>query len=319
MTDVGVVIPTRDRPEWLGVALRSVLAQEGVSVEVAVVDDGEGPATAALVERLADPRVRLLPNAGPPGVSGARNTGIAEVGGDWLAFLDDDDVWAPGKLSAQLAEAVQARRGWVYAGDVTVDERLRVLAGGPPPAPQDVVAALRRYNAVPAGASNVVVRREVLEVTGGFEPQLRTSEDWDLWLRLARVGLPACVPEPLVAVRTHAAMASRELDRMLADIEVIAERHHIPVDRARHERWAAWTCLEGGRRTAAVRHYARAFTEGDLLSAGRAAVSLVAPSVVRRRRRRSDDSWARQAQVWLDALTDGAAPQREADDPRQPR
>lgn len=319
MTDVGVVIPTRDRPQWLGVALRSVLAQEGVAVEVAVVDDGEGPATAALVERLADPRVRLLPNAGPSGVSGARNTGIAEVGGDWLAFLDDDDVWAPGKLAAQLAEAVQARRGWVYAGDVTVDERLRVLAGGPPPAPHDVVAALRRYNAVPAGASNVVVRREVLEVTGGFEPQLRTSEDWDLWLRLARVGLPACVPEPLVAVRTHAAMASRELDRMLADIEIIAERHHIPVDRARHERWAAWTSLEGGRRAAAVRHYARAVTEGDLSSAGRAAVSLVAPSVVRRRRRRSDDSWARQAQVWLDALTDGAAPPREADDPRQPR
>ena len=91
--------------------------------------------------------------------------------------------------------------------------------------------------------------------SGGSTPTLRTSEDWDLWLRLAATGLPACVPRAVVALRTHAGMASRAVDRMLADIEVIAKRHSIPIDRARHQRWAAWMCLEDGRRGAAVRHY----------------------------------------------------------------
>ena len=146
-----------------------------------------------------------------------------------------------------------------------------------------------------------MVRRDVLESVGGFDPALRTSEDWDLWLRLAATGIPACVPRPLVALRTHAGMASRAVDRMLADIEVIAARHGIRVDRARHQRWAAWMCLEDGRRGAALRHYGRAVAAGDVMSLGRAAVGLVYPQVARRRPMAVDD-WAREAQTWLDAL-----------------
>lgn len=315
-----MVIPTRDRPELLATTLRSVLAQEGVALRVLVVDDGEGPDTRALVERFADARVRVLPNEGPAGVSGARNTGIAAAVGDWVAFCDDDDLWAPGKLAAQLEAVESAHRVWVYGGEVTVDETLRVRSGGPPPPPAAVVAGLREHNAVPAGSSNVVVRRDVLEEAGGFDPRLRTSEDWDLWLRLAGAGSPAWVPRPLVALRTHAAMASRDVDRMLADIEVIAERHGIPVDRSRHERWAAWTCLEDGRRGAAVVHYVRAVASGDLSSAGRAAVALVSPGTALRRRGRPDEAWATEAQAWLDALRqDTARAGYTADDPRQPR
>jgi glycosyltransferase involved in cell wall biosynthesis len=306
VTRVTVVIPTRDRPALLELTLRSALAQQQVELEVLVVDDGQTSATTELVGRMGDPRLRALPNAGPPGVSGARNTGIAAAG-EWVAFLDDDDLWAPRKLVEQLDAAQTTRRAWVYAGDVTVDEHLRVRSGAPPLGPDEVLAALRFHNAVPAGASNVLVRRDLLDAVGGFDPELRTSEDWDLWLRLAGAGVPACVPRPLVALRTHAAMASRDVDRMLADLEVIAERHGIPVDRAGHERWAAWTCLEGGRRGAALRHYARAVAQGDIASLARAAVTLVAPGRALRERRPSD-SWARQAQAWLDALLDGGQP-----------
>jgi glycosyltransferase involved in cell wall biosynthesis len=301
VTEVSVVIPTRDRPELLALTLRSVLWQERVDAEVLVVDDGAGPGTAALVGSFADARVQLLRNNGPAGVSGARNSGVAAARGEWIAFLDDDDLWAPAKLVTQLTVAAQAGAGWVYAGDVTVDEDLRVRAGAPPAVPQQVAAALRRYNAVPAGASNVVVRRDVLDRVGRFDQELRTSEDWDLWLRLASTGLPACVPRPLVALRAHHAMASRAVDRMLADLDVIGRRHHIPVDRARHERWAAWMCLEDGRRWAALRHYARAVLAGDPASLGRAAVALVNPQVTRRRAPRTDP-WAVEAQEWLDRL-----------------
>ena len=200
--DVSVVIPTRDRPDLLALTLRSALWQEDVSMEVLVVDDGVRPDTRTVTTQLGAERVRLLRNAGPPGVSGARNSGIAAARGRWIAFLDDDDLWAPGKLSSQLTAADEASAGWVYAGDVTVDETLRVRDGAPPPSPEAVVAELRHHNAVPAGASNVVVRRDLLATVGRFDPQLRTSEDWDLWLRLARTGLPACVQRPLVALRT---------------------------------------------------------------------------------------------------------------------
>ena len=302
MMDVSVVIPTRDRPELLALTLRTVLRQEDVDAEVLVVDDGTGSGTGAVVEKLGDSRVHLLRNSGPPGVSGARNSGIAAATGHWIAFLDDDDLWAPGKLKAQLSVAEETGASWVYAGDVTVDEDLRVRGGVPPPAPEHVVGDLRRYNAVPAGASNVVVRREVLDAVGGFDAGLRTSEDWDLWLRLAATSLPASVPRPLVALRTHGGMASRAVDQMLADIEIIAQRHRIPVDRARHERWAAWMCLEDGRRAVALHHYARAVMAGDFISLGRAAMALIDPRVTRRRSPSHDDKWVLEAQTWLNAL-----------------
>jgi glycosyltransferase involved in cell wall biosynthesis len=302
MTEVSVVIPTRDRPAFLAHTLRTVVWQEDVDVEVLVVDDGVGPGTAAVLQLLGDSRIHLLRNSGPPGVSGARNCGIDAAKGRWIAFLDDDDLWAPDKLRAQLSMAEKAGAAWVYAGDVTVDEDLRVRGGTSPPAPQQVVADLRHYNAVPAGASNVVVRHETMDAVGGFDPELRTSEDWDLWLRLAAASLPAFVPRPLVGLRTHVGMASRSVDQMLADIEIIARRHRIPVDRARHQRWAAWMCLERGRRAKALQHYARAVMAGDFISVGRAAVALMDPHVTRRRWPSRDEGWALEAQTWLNVL-----------------
>jgi hypothetical protein len=215
--------------------------------------------------------------------------------------LDDDDLWAPRKLAAQLAMAETSGAAWVYAGDVTVDEQLHVIDGAPPPPPKAVVAELRHHNAVPAGASNVVVRRDVLDTVGTFDPQLRTSEDWDLWLRLAAKSEPACVQQPLVALRTHRRMASRQVTQLLADIETVSRRHNIPVDRARHERWVAWMCLEDGHRGPALHHYTRAILAGDIGSIGRAAVAMVYPQMARRRTIQVND-WAVEAQRWLDAL-----------------
>src|SRR4030095_13895210 len=182
LMDVSVVIPTRDRPHLLALTLQTALCQECVQTEILVVDDGEEAGTVELVRPPGNNRVRRLRNSGPRGVSGARNTGIAAARGQWVAFLDDDDLWAPRKLAAQRAMAETSGAAWVYAGDATVDEELRVIGGAPPPQPTTVVTELRRHNAVPAGSSNVVVRRDVLDTVGRFDPQLRTSEDWDVWI-----------------------------------------------------------------------------------------------------------------------------------------
>lgn len=299
--DVTVVIPTRDRPDLLALTLRTVLWQQSVQTEILVVDDGEEPGTAELVRQVGDSRVRLLRNSNPHGVSGARNMGIAASRGKWIAFLDDDDLWAPRKLAAQLAMAETSGAAWVYAGDVTVDEDLHVVAGAPPPPPTRVISDLPRHNAVPAGSSNVVVRRDLLKAAGTFDPELRTSEDWDLWLRLAAKSAPACVRQPLVALRTHRRMASRDVEQLLVDVEVVARRHNLRMDRGRHERWAAWMCLEDGHRGRALHHYARAILAGNVASVGRAAVAAVYPQIARRRTVRMDD-WTHEAQRWLDDL-----------------
>jgi glycosyltransferase involved in cell wall biosynthesis len=308
MPEVSVVIPTRDRSRLLALTLRSVLWQREVDLEVVVVDDGSSDDTGDLVTGLADPRIRLVRHDTAQGVSAARNRGIAQARGEWVAFLDDDDLWAPDKLARQLQAAHRSRRTWVYTGAVNVDQHLQVLEGGPPPPPDRVVELLGSYNPVPAGASNVIVRADALASVGPFDTGLRNNEDWDMWIRLARLGPPTWVRRPLVALRVHPGNASRNMDRMLQELDVIADRYRIPVDRAAHYRWAAWSCLRAGRRPAALRYYAHAVRVGDLTSVARAVVTLVHPAVAETRVTRPPPSgsaeqwWIAEARAWLDQL-----------------
>src|SRR5438105_2362909 len=98
MTLVSVVVPTRNRPRLLACTLRSILAQVDVDLELIVVDDASSPPAIVPTDR----RVRLIRHTTQLGVSAARNTGIAAACGRWLAFCDDDDLWAPRKLTEQL-------------------------------------------------------------------------------------------------------------------------------------------------------------------------------------------------------------------------
>jgi hypothetical protein len=162
---------------------------------------------------------------------------------------------------------------------------------------------------VPAGASNVVVRRRALETTGVFDPLLRHIADWDLWIRLGMLGPPAVVDEPLVAYRLHTGNASTDTGAMAAELARVAERYRelrrgAPIDLAYAYRWAAWHHLRMGRRGPAVRAYARATAAGDVTSVARALVALVDPGVARRRLKRYlyDASWEARAAAWLREL-----------------
>jgi glycosyltransferase involved in cell wall biosynthesis len=312
MPDVSVVVPTRDRSSLLRLALFTALRQRGVDVEVIVVDDASTDDTIQTVSAFAGRGVRYVRQPMPGGVSVARNRGIEEATGEWIAFLDDDDLWAPDKLSRQLQSVTATERTWVYAGDVNVDRSLRVLSASPPLSPEQVMEALPRYNPVPTGASNVLVRADVLAEAGPFDPELRRTEDWDMWIRLARRGPPACVPHPLVAYRFHPANIPTGSAAITREPDLLAARYGIPVDRAAMHRRAAWLCLRAGHRGSAVRHYARAVALGDLRSVARAAVALVHPAagsdaVFRLARGGRDERWAAEAQAWLDELSETVA------------
>jgi Glycosyl transferase family 2 len=301
---VSVVIPTRDRWPLLLQAVRTALGQRSVDLEAIVVDDGSIDAYGATVATSDDPRVRVLRHGSPRGVAAARNAGARSARGVWLAFLDDDDVWAPDKLAAQLEAARAADAAWAYAGAVEIDDSGEVLGGVPPLPPSTLVSALRRRNPMPAGSSNVVVSSEAFRSAGGFDERLRHLADWDLWLRLADIGMPACVPEPLVAYRLHPSQATLDTTGMLAEARVLQERHGIELNSVR--RWLAWSHLRGGRRGAAALAYARAATAGDLTSLARVAVAMLHPRPTSLARQRgADPDWASPARTWVREATGG--------------
>src|SRR5437867_300620 len=139
---VSVVIPTRNRQRLLRRALGSVLAQRQVDIEVLVVDEASEDGTADFVRAIADPRVVLVRHDAPRGVAAARNAGLARARAPWVAFLDDDDVWAPTKLALQLAAAPAVGASWVCVGAVVVNEALRIVSGTPPTNSCDVAKLL---------------------------------------------------------------------------------------------------------------------------------------------------------------------------------
>jgi glycosyltransferase involved in cell wall biosynthesis len=309
MTDFTVVIPTRDRPGLLPVGLKTVLGQREVDLDVVIVDDASTTPVAAAATGLDDTRVRVLRNEDPLGVSASRNRGAAEASGAWLAFLDDDDVWAPDKLARQLVAARDAGSTWAYGGWVVTDDRLQVIAGSPPPDPHRVAALLPQRNAIPTGGSNVIVRREEFEAAGGFDPQLTNGEDWELWLRLLPGGLPGYVSEPLVAYRIHSEMASLDIDGVLTAVSLIEDRHGTRVDRASIERWIAESCLRTGDRARASRYLMLAAIHGAAIGVARDMLAMVGARIDRRLGRspslfrpRPDRAWVERAERWLAPL-----------------
>jgi glycosyltransferase involved in cell wall biosynthesis len=261
--DVTVVVPTRDRSRLLRRTLATVTAQRGVEVEVLVVDDGSAPSDAQAVADLAGGRVRVLRNDRSGGVGAARNQGAAAATAPWLAFCDDDDLWAPDKLAGQLEAAHSSARLWAYAGAVKFERGPRLWQLMPPPSPGEVHAQLPTKNVVPAGASNVLVDRETYLAVGGFDPGLAHLADWDLWLKLREVGMPAAAPGFGVAYRMHVAAMSLHPDGILEDLATIDHRwRHVrdgqPLDPGPTHLWIAMSWLRAGRRLPAAASYMRA-------------------------------------------------------------
>lgn len=282
MTMVTVVVPTRNRSALLAMTLRSVLWQRGVDLEIVVVDDNSTDGTAEVVASFGDPRISLIHNAVPRGPGPARNRGVERARGEWLAFVDDDDLWAPDKLVYQLAAARRLGRDWAYAGVADIGDRCEILAYHSAPEPDEVLAAVARYNAIPGGGSNAIVRRQLFAQVGGFEEQLAICEDWELWIRLARCGPPAATNQPLVAYRLHGQNRSLELERILRDVRLIERLHGVRPDWGRLYRWFGESCLRSERHIEALGQFARAAVNGQAWGVGCDLAAIVKKHIARR-------------------------------------
>ena len=196
---VSVIIPTYNRADLVRQAVASVKAQTYRDFEIVVVDDGGTDGTYEVLS--AGPELRVLRHPHRRGVAAARNLGVAAARGEWLAFLDSDDLWLPDKLARQilLLEGqpelliCQTDETWVRRGvRVNKPAAHRKVAG------QIFLPSLARCMISP---SAVMLHRRLLQDHGAFDETLPAAEDYDLWLRLTwryEVGL---VDEPLVIKR----------------------------------------------------------------------------------------------------------------------
>jgi glycosyltransferase involved in cell wall biosynthesis len=193
----------------LRATLEMALGQEDVDHELILVDDGSTDDTPAVAASIGDPRLRSFRHEQSRGVAAARNRGIEEARGEWVAFLDDDDIWSPRKLRTELDALAESGALFAYGNSLVLDEdRSVVEADSPAPAPEDLPALLLAGNALPGGCSNVLVKTEVARDVGGFDERLSMVADWDMWLRLSDRGRGVRCPETLVAYRKHASRMS---------------------------------------------------------------------------------------------------------------
>src|SRR5919201_2818545 len=148
-------------------------------------------------------RVRVIYPSEARGVARARNLGIEEAAAEWVAFLDDDDLWAPTKLASQLAAVRESGAGWAFTSALAIHDDTRPVELFRAPSPDGLVRALFEYQLIPAGCSNVLARRELLRSLRGFDESFYQLADWDLWIRLAAADRAVGIDEILVAYVQH--------------------------------------------------------------------------------------------------------------------
>jgi glycosyltransferase involved in cell wall biosynthesis len=262
--EVTVVLPTHDRAGLVAEALRSALDQEDVDFELIVVDDGSADATPELLAGETDPRLQFIRNETPRGVAAARNQALREAQGTWLAFLDDDDLWAPRWLRTALDAAEGGGPAVIYGSRLMIDERRRVRSGHLAEDPGSVAHTLIQCNAL-GGPSAVIVHRDVIAAAGPFDERLSALADWEAWLRFLARARPVAVPDLLVGYTVYPDnMHRRDPFGVLAEFHrfraIVAERlgpERVPPE-APFLRWLGRDVAELGGRWAGARLFARA-------------------------------------------------------------
>lgn len=223
---VSVVIPAYNRAALIGESLDSVYAQTYEPVEVIVVDDGSSDDLASALSPYLDRGLRLIRHEVNKGAPAARNTGIAQAKGEFIAFLDSDDLWEPSKTARQVNAllASGAETALVYSGIKKVDQDGRFLGYKNPVKKGSIYLDLLANNWI-GSTSTALVRASALARVGGFDTTLRSRQDLDLWLRIAKEYLIEFVDDPLVVYRVHTDRISSNVDSRIQGYEAILVKY----------------------------------------------------------------------------------------------
>ncbi len=200
---ISVVIPNYNYGRYLGTAIDSVLNQSYCPFEILVVDDGSTDHSDVVLAAYGD-RIRWFKQQNQ-GVSVARNLGIQESRGEFVAFLDADDIWHPLKLERQMALMGNSTVGMVYCGRQIIDESGRELEVETSGLRGRILPeiALLQAPGVPASGSSPLIRKTCLDRIGLYDIGLSTSSDWDMHRRIACHYEIDIIREPLFSYRIH--------------------------------------------------------------------------------------------------------------------
>lgn len=202
--NISVIIPNYNYGRFIGEAIESALVQTLSPAEVIVVDDGSTDDSVKVVESFGE-KVKLIRQQNG-GVGKARNVGAAGSKGEFLAFLDADDIWVADKLRKQMSFFEDASVGYVSCGMREFDVEGKTIAEYVPSGSDWTAENLLLFNApIVASGSAFVVRKSVFEQIKGFDenPHLHPSEDWDFAYRALKAARVTATPELLVNYRNH--------------------------------------------------------------------------------------------------------------------
>jgi glycosyltransferase involved in cell wall biosynthesis len=242
---VSVVMPAYNVAWCIGRAIDSVLAQDYRARELIVVNDGSTDDTRAVLDGYGS-RITAIDQENR-GMSAARNVAIGRAGGDYIAFLDADDRWLPGKLSRQV-ELMQrhpeigfcSTAARVEDGDGNLLNLWRCAGESA----EMLVTLFAENAAIAGGCSAVMVRKHLLDQVGLFDESLRGFEDPDLWMRLAAVSGYACIDETLAVILRRDKSVSRNLDAMrVSSLRSLQKNRPLLPARLRGRFWR--DCLAG--------------------------------------------------------------------------
>lgn len=220
---ISVIIPAYNAEKTIRETLESVLNQTIQDFEIIVINDGSQDETLEIVKSIQDPRLKVFsyPNAKQ---AASRNRGFSHSTGEFIAFLDADDLWTSDKLEAQLKALQETPEAAVaYSWSHCIDETGKFLReASHSTSSGDVYAKLLLCDFLDNG-SNPLIRRQALIEVGGFDESLPPAEDWDMWLRLAARYHFVAVPHPHILYRQSPASASANLRRMASACERVIE------------------------------------------------------------------------------------------------
>ncbi|MEB3831297.1 glycosyltransferase [Phormidium sp. CCY1219] len=213
---ISVIIPVFNGEKTIKQTVNSVFSQSFTDVQLIIINDGSTDSTLSILSTLKDPRIQVFsyPNAG---VAASRNRGIAQAKGEYISFLDADDLWTADKLEAQF-KALQdnPQAAVAYSWTDYIDEHNQFLCPGSHITMNgDVYAKLLFKNFIENG-SNPLIQRGALTEVGGFDESLPPAEDWDMWLRLAARYRFVAVPRPQILYRMSADSNSANIAKMEA-------------------------------------------------------------------------------------------------------
>ena len=221
MPKVSVIIPTYNSSRTISETLQSVFRQTYSDFEVLLINDGSTDNLMEVLKGFQDSRLQILDYENG-GLSVARNRGIDQASGEYLIFLDADDLWTSDKLETHVnaldeARKINSRAGIVYSWSYFLDDETQsCFINQPEPYEGDILAKILESNFITNG-SNPMIIREAIDSVGYFNPDFQGAADWEYWIRLARQWDYLLVPQRQIFYRQSRQSMSSNIDHMESD------------------------------------------------------------------------------------------------------